>query len=306
MGKLLDSAPPPTRRLQELLAHAPPVPAPGAYDALTARLVEEAGFPAVYMTGFGTAAARLGRPDVGLVTMTEMVDTAKRMTEAVSIPVIADADTGYGNPINVIRTVREYEAVGVAAIQIEDQEWPKKCGHMEDKRVIPAADMVEKVRAAAAARRSEDFLVIARTDARAVLGVDEALDRARRYRDAGADLLFVEALESEDEIARAAAALGDVPLVFNWAEGGKTPPLELERLRQLGFRLAIFPISTLLTTVRAVGDVLARIRAAGTPLPVLAELPTFGEFLDFIGLPEIQDLERRFATAASVGTPATT
>jgi 2-methylisocitrate lyase-like PEP mutase family enzyme len=306
MGKLLDSAPPPTRRLKERLAHAPPVLAPGAYDALTARLVEEAGFPAVYMTGFGTAAARLGRPDVGLVTMTEMVDTAKRMTEAVSIPVIADADTGYGNPINVIRTVREYEAVGVAAIQIEDQEWPKKCGHMEDKRVIPAADMVEKVRAAAAARRSEDFLVIARTDARAVLGVDEALDRARRYRDAGADLLFVEALESEDEIARAAAALGDVPLVFNWAEGGKTPPLELERLRQLGFRLAIFPISTLLTTVRAVGDVLARIRAAGTPLPVLAELPTFGEFLDFIGLPEIQDLERRFATAASVGTPATT
>jgi 2,3-dimethylmalate lyase len=306
MGKLLDSAPPPTRRLKELLAHAPPVLAPGAYDALTARLVEEAGFPAVYMTGFGTAAARLGRPDVGLVTMTEMVDTAKRMNEAVSIPVIADADTGYGNPINVIRTVREYEAVGVAAIQIEDQEWPKKCGHMEDKRVIPAADMVEKVRAAAAARRSEDFLVIARTDARAVLGVDEALDRARRYRDAGADLLFVEALESEDEIARAAAALGDVPLVFNWAEGGKTPPLELERLRQLGFRLAIFPISTLLTTVRAVGDVLARIRAAGTPLPVLAELPTFSEFLDFIGLPEIQDLERRFATAASVGTPATT
>jgi 2,3-dimethylmalate lyase len=306
MGKLLDSAPPPTRRLKELLAHAPPVLAPGAYDALTARLVEEAGFPAVYMTGFGTAAARLGRPDVGLVTMTEMVDTAKRMNEAVSIPVIADADTGYGNPINVIRTVREYEAVGVAAIQIEDQEWPKKCGHMEDKRVIPAADMVEKVRAAAAARRSEDFLVIARTDARAVLGVDEALDRARRYRDAGADLLFVEALESEDEIARAAAALGDVPLVFNWAEGGKTPPLELERLRQLGFRLAIFPISTLLTTVRAVGDVLARIRAAGTPLPVLAELPTFAEFLDFIGLPEIQDLERRFATAASVGTPATT
>jgi 2-methylisocitrate lyase-like PEP mutase family enzyme len=297
MGRLLDSNPRPSHRLKDLLADSPPVLAPGAYDALTARLVEEAGFPAVYMTGFGTAAARLGRPDVGLLTMTEMVDTAKRIASAVSIPVIADADTGYGNPINVIRTVQEYEAAGVAAVQIEDQVWPKKCGHMEDKQVIPAADMVEKVRAAVAARRSDDLLVIARTDARAVLGVDEALERARRYRDAGADLLFLEALESEAEIARAATELGGAPLVFNWAEGGKTPPLDHERLRRLGFRLAIFPISTLLTTVRAVRGALAQISAAGTPLPLLPELPTFAEFLDFIGLPEIQDLEARFAAA---------
>jgi carboxyvinyl-carboxyphosphonate phosphorylmutase len=297
MGSLLDSVARPDHRLKELLAESAPVLAPGAYDALTARLIEEAGFPAVYMTGFGTAAARLGRPDVGLLTMTEMADTAKRIAQAVSIPVIADADTGYGNPINVIRTVQEYEAVGIAAIQIEDQVWPKKCGHMEDKQVIPAADMVEKVRAAVAARRSDDFLVIARTDARAVFGVDDALDRARRYREAGADLLFVEALQSEEEITRAATELGDAALVFNWAEGGKTPPLDYESLRRLGFRLAIFPISTLLTTVRALRDVLARINAAGTPLPVLAELPTFAEFLDFIGLPEIQDLEHRFAAA---------
>jgi 2,3-dimethylmalate lyase len=282
--------------LRQLIQRPEPLLAPGAYDALSARLIEAAGFPVVYMTGFGTAAGRLGRPDVGLLGMSEMVDNARRIVEAVSVPVIADADTGYGNPINVVRTVHEYERAGVAAIHIEDQLAPKKCGHMEGKQIIPGEEMVQKIRAAAAARRSPDFLLIARTDARAVEGLDAALERARSYRDAGADILFIEAPQTEDEIRTVARAFPDVPLLFNWAEGGKTPPIRYDELRSLGYRIVIFPISALLAATRAIQSVLARIRADGTPAEVLPELPRFGEFLDFIGLPEIQSLEERFAT----------
>ena len=282
------------RRLREILAGDAPVLAPGVYDALGARLVEEAGFPAVYMTGFGTAAGMLGRPDVGLVTLTEMVDNARRIAGAVTVPVVADADTGYGNALNVIRTVQLYEQAGVAGIHIEDQVAPKRCGHMEGKQVVPAAEMVAKVRAAVAARRSPDFVIIARTDAGAVEGMPAAVTRARRYRDAGADLLFVEAARSEEEIEMVATALGDSPLLFNWAEGGKTPPIPYERIRELGFKLVIFPLSSLLATVAAVRQVLAEIREAGTPLPAMNRLPGFSELCDFVGLPEVQELDRRF------------
>jgi 2-methylisocitrate lyase-like PEP mutase family enzyme len=280
--------------LRELLADGGPVLAPGVYDALGGRLVEEAGFEAVYMTGFGTAASLLGRPDVGLVTMSEMVDNARRIARACALPVIADADTGYGNAINVVRTVQEYEAAGVAGIHIEDQVAPKRCGHMEGKLVIPTAEMLTKIRAAIAARRSEDFVIIARTDARAVEGLPGALERARRYRDAGADMLFVEAATSEEEIEAVAAALDDVPLLFNWAEGGKTPPVPYDRLRDLGFALVIFPISTLLTATASIRQALADIAAAGSPIPIMDRIPPFAEFLDFIGLPEINRLEQRF------------
>jgi carboxyvinyl-carboxyphosphonate phosphorylmutase len=282
--------------LRQLIQRPEPLLAPGAYDALSARLIEAAGFPAVYMTGFGTAAGRLGRPDVGLLGMSEMVDNARRIVEAVEVPVIADADTGYGNPINVVRTVHEYERAGVAAIHLEDQVAPKKCGHMEGKQIIPREEMVQKIRAAAAARRSPDFLLIARTDARAVEGLDAALQRARGYREAGADILFIEAPQTEDEIRAVARAFPDVPLLFNWAEGGKTPPIGYDELRSLGYRIVIFPISALLAATRAIQDVLARIRSDGTPARALADLPRFGEFLDFIGLPEIESLEERFAT----------
>ena len=183
--------------LRELLAGPEPVLAPGAYDALSARLVERAGFPAVYMTGFGASASLLGRPDVGLLSFDEMAGHARRLAQAVSVPLIADADDGYGNPLNVMRTVREYAAAGVAALHIEDQVAPKRCGHMEGKEVIDAAEMVEKVRAAVEARGDGELLIIARTDARAVEGLDAALERARRYREAGADALFVEAPETE-------------------------------------------------------------------------------------------------------------
>jgi 2,3-dimethylmalate lyase len=269
--------------------------APGCYDPLGARLIEEAGFPAVYMTGFGTAAGRLGRPDVGLLTLSEMVDNARRIAQAVSVPVIADADTGYGNALNVIRTVHEYEAAGVAAIHLEDQVMPKKCGHMEDKALIGAGEMAAKVAAAVAARERPDFLIIARTDARAVEGLDQALERARRYRDAGADVLFVEAPQSTDEIKTIADHFPDVPLLFNYAEGGKTPAVTHEFLRDLGFRLVIFPLSALLAATAAMRSILAEIRTRGTPIEVLPSMLSFDAFLDFIGVGEIRELERRFA-----------
>src|SRR5262245_50559957 len=230
------------RRLRALLAGREPVVAPGAYDWLSTRLLHAAGFPAVYMTGFATAASYLGRPDVGLLGMSEMVDQARRIVQAVRVPVIADADTGYGNPINVIRTVKAYEDAGVAALHLEDQVAPKKCGHMSGKQVLPAGEMIAKIRAAAASRRSEDFIILARTDARAIEGLESALERARLYKEAGADVLFVEAPEDEREVERIGEAFADTPLLFNWAEGGKTPPMPYSRLRALGFRIVIFPI----------------------------------------------------------------
>ncbi len=286
-------------RLRELLASGETILAPGAFDALSARLVEEAGFPAVYMTGFGTSAALIGRPDVGLLTMTEMADNAARIAGCVDIPLIADADTGYGNPINVIRTVGAYEAAGAAGIHIEDQVAPKKCGHMEGKLVIPAKEMAQKVRAAVEARTDPDFVIIARTDARAVEGLDSALDRASQYRDAGADVLFVEAVTSEDEAAAVTRALPAVPLLFNCAEGGKTPPVSLERLRELGYRIVIFPISTLLASAAAMRRILGEIAGSGTPAAALPGLPAFGEFTDFIGLPQVRQAEQRYATGDS-------
>ena len=286
-------------RLRELLNSGQTIVAPGAFDPLAARLVEEAGFAAVYMTGFGTSAALLGRPDVGLLTMTEMADSAGRIAACVDIPLIADADTGYGNPVNVIRTVGAYEAAGVAGLHIEDQVAPKKCGHMDGKLVIGADEMAQKVKAAVDARTDPDFVIIARTDARAVEGLENALDRARRYRDAGADVLFIEALVSEAEIEAAAAMFPDVPLLFNWAEGGKTPPVRLDRLTELGYRIVIFPIGTLLAATAAMRRILKEIATAGTPASLLGELPTFGEFTDFIGLPEVRGIEQRYIARES-------
>jgi 2-methylisocitrate lyase-like PEP mutase family enzyme len=295
MARLLGSDSGTTPGLRQRFEAGEMVLAPGCYDALGARLIEEAGFAAAYMTGFGSAAARLGRPDVGLMTLTEMVDNAHRIAEAVDIPVIADADTGYGNPINVIRTVREYEAAGVSAIHLEDQVMPKRCGHMEGKVVVPAGEMAAKIAAAVAARRSSDFLIIARTDARAVEGLEQALSRARAYREAGADVLFVEAPQSEAEIEAVARAFPDVPLLFNYAEGGKTPAVSHAFLRDLGFKLVIFPLTVLLAATGAIRSALARVKADGTPLELVPSLLGFGEFLEFIGLPEIRELESRFA-----------
>lgn len=283
-------------RLRELLAGPRPITAPGCYDALGARLVEQAGFEVVYMTGFGTSAGLLGRPDVGLTTQTEMVDNLRRIRAATSLPVIADADTGYGNPMNVIRTVQLWEAAGVAGFHLEDQVTPKKCGHMNNKQVVPAAEAVAKIRAAVRARMNPATVIIARTDVRAVEGVAAAIDRARRFADAGADVLFVEALTGEEEIEEVATALRGHHLLFNWAEGGKTPPLTYDRISALGFSIILCPIATLFAATAAMQRALAAIRRDGTPAGIVDELLPFAGFLELIGLPEINDLEQQFAT----------
>lgn len=295
MGKFLKESSSPGASLRRLIARSEPLLAPGAFDSLSARLVEEAGFEAVYMTGFGASASVLGRPDVGLLTMTEMVDHARQIVEAVApLPVIADADTGYGNAINVIRSVQQYELAGVGGIHIEDQLAPKKCGHMSGKVLISADEMEGKIKSAVAARRDPDFVIIARTDARAVEGLDSAIERAKRYRDCGADILFVEAPEDSHEIEKVAKTFEGFPLVFNWAEGGKTPPLNYHQIKDLGFSIIIFPVGTLLSATQAMRIVLKSIKAIGTPLDVMNMMVPFGEFLDFIGLPEINELEQKF------------
>lgn len=284
-----------TTRLRELLVQRDLLVAPGAYDALSARLIAQAGFPAVYMTGFGTAASVLGQPDVGLLTMSEMVSRAAALAAVVGDrPLIADADTGYGNPINVRRTVREYEQAGVAAIHIEDQVWPKKCGHMEGKQVIPVDEMVQKIRAAVDARQDPDFVIIARTDANAVYGLEDALRRGRAYREAGADVIFIEAPRSIEELRAIAQAFPDVPLLYNWAESGKTPLLPLEEIHALGFKLVIFPVSMLFAATQALLDLLEALKQGQTSLAFAERMVTFSQFTDQIGLPEIQALERRY------------
>ena len=296
MGDLLSRPGNRRVRLRELLDAGRPVLAPGAFDAHSARLVEQAGFDVAYMTGFGTTASLLGRPDIGLLGQAEMVDNARRMAAAIDIPLIADADTGYGNPINVIRTVREYEQAGVAGLHIEDQVMPKRCGHLAGKVVVPVEDMEAKIRAAVQARNDPDMVLIARTDVAAVEGLDAAIERAKRFADAGADILFVEAPTSEEAIETVATALKGHRLLFNWAEGGRTPPLSRERLAELGFSLVLFPVSTLLAADTAMRAVLARLREDGTPAAVLDEIGGLDAFAAREGLEEIRDLEQRFTT----------
>lgn len=289
-----------TTRLRELLAGSDLLVAPGAYDALSARLIAQAGFSAVYMTGFGTAASVLGQPDVGLLTMSEMVSRAAALAAVVGdLPLISDADTGYGNPISVRRTVREFERAGVAGVHLEDQVWPKKCGHMEGKQVIPMDEMVQKIRAAVDARQDADFVIIARTDANAVYGLEDALRRGQAYREAGADALFIEAPRSLEELRAIAAAFPDVPLLFNWAESGKTPLLSLDEIRTLGFKLVIFPVSMLFAATHAMLGLLEILKRGETPAQFRSQLVTFSHFTDAIGLPEIQEFERRYGVNQS-------
>jgi carboxyvinyl-carboxyphosphonate phosphorylmutase len=284
-----------TTRLRELLAGPDLLVVPGAYDGLSARLIAQAGFPIVYMTGFGTAASVLGQPDVGLLTMTEMVQRAAALAAvAGDVPLIADADTGYGNPINVRRTIRDYERAGVAGLHIEDQVWPKKCGHMEGKQVIPMEEMVQKVRAAVDARQDPDFVIIARTDANAITGFEDALRRGHAYREAGADVIFIEAPRSITELRAIKEAFPGVPLLFNWAESGKTPPLPLPEIRALGYKLVIFPVSLLFAATYAMSGLLEVLKRDEVPTVMRDRMLTFSQFTDTIGLPAIQELERRY------------
>jgi carboxyvinyl-carboxyphosphonate phosphorylmutase len=293
--KVKDSAMRVTTRLRELLAGPDLLVVPGAYDALSARLIAQAGFLAVYMTGFGTSASVLGQPDVGLLTMSEMLSRAAALAAVTGdLPLIADADTGYGNPINVRRTIREYERAGVAGLHIEDQVWPKKCGHMEGKQVIPIDEMVQKIRAAVDARQDPDFVIIARTDANAVYGLEDALRRGQAYREAGADVIFIEAPRSTAELQTIKQTFPGAPLLFNWAESGKTPLLSLDEIHALGYKLVIFPVSMLFAATHAMLELLELLKRGETPSPFAERMVTFSQFTQQIGLPEIQELERRY------------
>jgi len=284
-----------TTRLRELLARPDALVIPGAFDALSARLIVQTGFPAVYMTGFGTSASVLGQPDVGLLTMSEMVSRAAALASvAGDVPLIADADTGYGNPINVRRTIREYERAGVAGLHIEDQVWPKKCGHMEGKQVNAMEEMVQKVHAAVDARQDPDFVIIARTDANAVTGFEDALRRGQAYREAGADVIFIEAPRSMEELRAIGQAFQGMPLIFNWAESGKTPLLPLSEIQTLGFNLVIFPVSLLFAATHAMLALLELLKTGETPAAYSERMVTFSQFTTQLGLPDIQALERRY------------
>jgi 2-methylisocitrate lyase-like PEP mutase family enzyme len=283
-----------TARLRGLIARPGCIVAPGVADALAARLVALEGFEAVYMTGFGTSLTRLGAPDVGLLTATEMVDNASRIADASGLPVIADADTGYGNPINMRRTIRDYEKAGVAGVHVEDQVWPKRCGHLAGKRVIPTAEMVAKIRAACDARVDADFVIIARCDAIAVEGIEAALERGERYREAGADMLFIEAPVGRGEVERVAAHFKGVPLLYNMAASGKTPDLPADELGRLGFKLAIYPNWIILAAIPAMQAMLRELKAKGSIADIRGKVADFKQFTEIAGLPEIQQLEERY------------
>ena len=283
-----------TSRFRALMSQPGCIVAPGVADALAARLVALEGFDAVYMTGFGTSLTRLGVPDVGLLTATEMIDNASRIVDASGLPVIADADTGYGNPINMRRTIRDYEKTGAAGVHIEDQSWPKRCGHLAGKRVIPAAEMVAKIKAACDVRTDPDFTIIARCDAIAIEGLEAALERGERYREAGADMLFIEAPVGRAEVERVARHFKGVPLLYNMAASGKTPDLPADELGRLGFKLAIYPNWIILAAIPAMQSLLRELKQKGSIADVRNKVTTFKEFTEIAGLPEIQQLEERY------------
>jgi 2-methylisocitrate lyase-like PEP mutase family enzyme len=282
----------PREQLRRLIATSGYTMVPGAYDTLTARLVEAAGFAAVYLTGGGYSRAS-GYPDLGLLSLTENTLFIGRTVEAVGIPVIADADTGYGNAVNVIRTVREYEKTGVAGFHIEDQVSPKKCGHYEGKEVISRAEMVGKIKAAVDTRRDADLVVIARSDARAIEGLDAAIDRVNAYLEAGADVGFVEAPQTVEEL-RIAGRQVRGPALVNVFEGGKTPMLNARELEEMGFRLGIYPSQTHRAAIRAAQRVLAAMKRDGDTNAVEAELATFQDREDAVGTAEWRSLEEKY------------
>ena len=269
---------------------------PGIFDLVSARLAADAGFEALYMTGYGSVASSLGLPDAGLATYADMVDRVRRLGETVQIPFIADGDTGYGGLLNVAHTVRGYERAGAGAIQLEDQEMPKKCGHTPGRQVIARSDMVQKIRVAVESRTSTEFLIVARTDARTALGLDEALRRAEAYREAGADILFIEAPQNEDEIRVIGSRL-EGPLLINQVEGGRTPILPPTELAALGFKLAIHPVTALLSAAAAMERTYAALKARGTVGPADGSLYEFDRFSRLMGFEDVWRFEARWSEA---------
>ena len=276
------------QRLRELMARGM-VPMPGAFNALTARQIERVGFEAIYVSGAGLAAAR-GLPDIGLLSMTEVVSDARTIADAVAIPALADADTGYGPPLSVMRTVGEFERAGLAGIHLEDQVEPKKCGHLSGKKLAPTSEMARKIGAAVEARRDPDFLIVARTDARAVEGLEGAIRRACDYAQAGADAVFPEALESVEEFRTFAQRLSKegvkVPLVANMTEFGTSPYVSVREFEDLGYRLILFPVTALRIAMQAIEDMLQELRTLGTQRDLLGKMQTRQQLYDLLGYDE--------------------
>jgi len=281
------------RKLKRLLARRQLLIAPGVFDGLSARLVEEAGFEAIYLSG-GAVARSMGVPDIGLLTMSEVIERAAQVVAAVKIPVIADADTGYGNALNLVRAVREFERAGVAAIHIEDQITPKRCGHLEGKEVISLAEMEKKLEAALQSRSDPDFIIIGRTDSRAVHGLDDAIQRGKSFARLGVDAVFVEAPQSEAEMETIARSIPEVPLMVNMFKGGKTPLLPASRLEEMGFRIAIFPSESQRAAIYAMREALAMLKRDGSTEAMDDRLTTFKERDRIVGLEEWERLERQY------------
>lgn len=284
-------------KFKTLLGNPGIIAAPGAYDCLTAKIIEKTGFPAVYMTGAGTSVAKYGYPDLALTTATEMVSSARDICSTVDIPVIADADTGYGGVLNVQRTIRDYERSGVAAVHLEDQEFPKRCGHLDGKQVIDVSDMVSKIKAAVDARNDPDFTLIVRTDALAVTSWDDTIDRCWQYIDAGADVLFVEALRSRNE-AEAITKLFPVPLLYNLVETGKSPLYNISELEDIGFKIVIYPVSALLTVCNVVSNVMSELKQFGSTEHLVENMVSVTEAFDMVGLSDMLETSENYDPGA--------
>lgn len=267
---------------------------PGVYDALSARIAEHLGFEAVFQSGYSVSASVLGLPDYGLLTAKEVIDQARGIARAVRIPLIVDIDTGYGNALTVRRVVRELEDTGAKGIFLEDQVWPKRCGHMQGKQVIARDEYMQKLTAALDARRSKEFMVVARTDALEPLGIDEAIERANQYADAGADLVFIEAPKSIEEMARICREV-KAPLVANMIEGGKTPLLSIDELEKLGYRFILFPLTAIFASAHAIMEALSLLKDRKDTRSIMHRLLTFNEFNKLVGLDELKMLEKRYA-----------
>ena len=279
-------------RLRSMIQAKKLVQAPGVYDALMAKIVEAQGFEAIYMTGYGTAAGVFGLPDIGLLTLTEMVSNAARIADAVDIPLIADADTGYGNPLNVVRTVREYEKAGVAAIHIEDQTWPKRCGHMAGKSVIDAGEMVGKIKAAVDARKDQNLLIIARSDAIAIHGFEQAIERGQMYAEAGADILFIEAPVNKEQVEQIPKLLSRIPVLLNLAP--RTPNLSRDEIQKMGYAIAIYPGVCLAAVIAACTEEVKRIKETGKQREFGDTLQAFLDLNNFLGVNFYSEVEKKY------------
>ena len=289
----MTSLPPPMALLRKILQGPEILIAPGAHNAFTAKIIEQAGFKAVYLTGSGAAMDLLGLPDLGFLTMSEMVAHARNIVQATSLPVIADADTGYGNALNVMRTVREYEGAGVAGLHIEDQVAPKRCGHFSGKEVISREEMIGKIKAALDSRRDQNLVVIARTDARAVLGLQEAIERGVAYAEAGADMIFVDAPESAEELSLIARSI-PAPLMANLSEGGKTPLVSAKELQDMGYKLVIYPRSAAGAAAKAIQELMAVLKRDGTTEKYLDRIISFEGRNQITGLAYYRELDKKY------------